>query len=108
MNPDGSPERLGQGFALLLSGSHPVSMHGLSRFFEGSSEEMARRIPKLPTTLVKGLSLEDAHRISNGLGRHGVSVVILPVDACSRYAHADLRLRPSPDTAAASPERKRG
>jgi hypothetical protein len=91
VDPDGSPAT---GFALLLSGSHPVSMHGLSRYFEGSSEEMGRRVPKLPITLLKGLSLEEAHRLSNDLGKHGVSVVILPSGSCGHYPHADLKLRP--------------
>ncbi len=90
MEPDGSSAT---GFALLLSGSHPVSLNGLSHFFEGSSAELGRRVPKLPITLLKGLSLEEAHRLSNGLGRHGVSVVILPSGACGRYPHADLKLR---------------
>ena len=94
-----------QDFALLLSGSHPVSLHGLSRFFEGSPEALGGRIPKRPITLLKALSLEEAHRLSNELGRHGVSVVILPSAACGRYPHADLRLRPAPVPAAASPTR---
>ncbi len=108
MEPDGSTGSLGHDFALLLSGSHPVSMHGLSRFFEGSPEELGKRIPKLPVTMVKDLSLEEAHRLSNELGRHGVSVVILPSGSCGRYPHADLTLRPSQDSVVASPTSKRG
>lgn len=106
MEPDGSPGGLGQGFAILLSGSHPISMHGLSRFFEGSPEELGGRIPKLPITLLKGLSLKEAHRLSNELGRHGVTVVILPSGVCGRYSHADLKLRSSPDPTVASPAKK--
>ncbi len=91
------------GFALLLSASHTVSLHGLSRFFEGSPDDLGRRISGLPIILVRSLPLREAHRLSNELGRHGVSVVILPVEACGRYPQADLTLRPAPDQAKPAP-----